>query len=623
MSLPAPLARLAKVRQTKPHEWTACCPAHDDKTPSLSITETDGGKLLWHCHAGCSQEAVQDALGGESRRHEHGEFHDKDLGEPSAAWRYRAADGRVLGVVARYETGDGKTVRPWKRNGIGWKQGAMPVPRPLYNLDKLAANSTARVLIVEGEKCADAAGRLFPEMIATTWPGGCKAVRNADLSPLKSRDVILWPDADAPGRAAMLEVQRAVGGHLIEPPAGKPEGWDVADATLEEARELLRQAAHNRGSVIVGAERSRPRTDLFDRPPEPPPMIVAGFEPRDAGAMPGAGGAGKTTLELTIAVQTILGWSIFGTLDVLQPGPVLFVTAEDGRERIEYRLHRICQAYNLGQDLQRRVLNNLHIEDLSATRARLVQADAYGNLMRTPLADQIAEGYRGRGLARIVFDPVVFFGPGERFVNDGEAEVMHAGRFLAAELRCAVKFLAHVGKANARGGSTDQYAGRGGSALADNGRFVHVLALHTGDSKELPPAAVKPAEIANGHILRLHVAKLTDAIRPPAPIWLRRTGWRFDLVPVTASDPEAIRTVRVVALRDFVAAELDRGIRHSRNTLEGARDRLEFKPPRAEVRELIHEAVERGHLVELERPAGERRRGPSTFLQPASARREA
>jgi hypothetical protein len=40
----------------------ACCPAHDDTNPSLSITETADGKLLWHCHAGCSQEAVQQAL---------------------------------------------------------------------------------------------------------------------------------------------------------------------------------------------------------------------------------------------------------------------------------------------------------------------------------------------------------------------------------------------------------------------------------------------------------------------------------------------------------------------------------------------------------------------------------
>jgi hypothetical protein len=39
----------------------ACCVAHDDRTPSLSVSERDG-KLLVHCHAGCDQRAVIAAL---------------------------------------------------------------------------------------------------------------------------------------------------------------------------------------------------------------------------------------------------------------------------------------------------------------------------------------------------------------------------------------------------------------------------------------------------------------------------------------------------------------------------------------------------------------------------------
>ena len=41
--------------------WIARCPAHDDRNPSLSLTERDG-RLLVHCHAGCSQNAVIEAL---------------------------------------------------------------------------------------------------------------------------------------------------------------------------------------------------------------------------------------------------------------------------------------------------------------------------------------------------------------------------------------------------------------------------------------------------------------------------------------------------------------------------------------------------------------------------------
>jgi putative DNA primase/helicase len=44
--------------------WTARCPAHDDRTPSLSLTDTRDGKVLVRCHAGCEQERVIAALRG-------------------------------------------------------------------------------------------------------------------------------------------------------------------------------------------------------------------------------------------------------------------------------------------------------------------------------------------------------------------------------------------------------------------------------------------------------------------------------------------------------------------------------------------------------------------------------
>jgi len=59
------IPHLRKARETQRNgvrQVIACCPAHDDTNPSLSITETADGKLLWKCHAGCSQEAVRQAL---------------------------------------------------------------------------------------------------------------------------------------------------------------------------------------------------------------------------------------------------------------------------------------------------------------------------------------------------------------------------------------------------------------------------------------------------------------------------------------------------------------------------------------------------------------------------------
>ena len=42
--------------------WKACCPAHDDSTPSLHIT-AEAGKVLLHCFAQCTTRAIVEALG--------------------------------------------------------------------------------------------------------------------------------------------------------------------------------------------------------------------------------------------------------------------------------------------------------------------------------------------------------------------------------------------------------------------------------------------------------------------------------------------------------------------------------------------------------------------------------
>jgi DNA primase len=57
------LAVLKGVRQTGPGRYMARCPAHDDRSPSLSLRETDDGRILIHCYAGCGAAAVMESLG--------------------------------------------------------------------------------------------------------------------------------------------------------------------------------------------------------------------------------------------------------------------------------------------------------------------------------------------------------------------------------------------------------------------------------------------------------------------------------------------------------------------------------------------------------------------------------
>ena len=57
------LPRLEKLKKTNQDKWTALCPAHDDRTPSLSVRELDDGKVLLTCWAGCSIGEIVAALG--------------------------------------------------------------------------------------------------------------------------------------------------------------------------------------------------------------------------------------------------------------------------------------------------------------------------------------------------------------------------------------------------------------------------------------------------------------------------------------------------------------------------------------------------------------------------------
>lgn len=57
------LAMLDGVRETGPGRWIARCPAHPDRSPSLSIRAVDDGRVLIHCFAGCDTESVLAAVG--------------------------------------------------------------------------------------------------------------------------------------------------------------------------------------------------------------------------------------------------------------------------------------------------------------------------------------------------------------------------------------------------------------------------------------------------------------------------------------------------------------------------------------------------------------------------------
>ena len=188
-------------------------------------------------------------------------------------------------VVCRFP---GKRLRPLWWDGSQWLWKAPPAPRPLYNLDALQQRPNAPVLIVEGEKTADAAAKLFPSAIAITWPSGCKAFTKADWSPIKGRRCTLWPDADAVGRDAMAKLAihllkaGAAQVRIIQPPADVPEGWDLADADWSIADAAAYLKANRSPPIELPELAPLPEPELpIDPDPLPAPdadFICLGFD---------------------------------------------------------------------------------------------------------------------------------------------------------------------------------------------------------------------------------------------------------------------------------------------------------------------------------------------------------
>lgn len=224
-------------------------------------------------------------------------------GIPERVWEYRDDKGRLLGFIYRFITSDGgKETLPlvWGHHVVSkaeeWRWMQFPEPRPLYGLDRLAAKPDAWVLLVEGEKCADAPVELLPNAVVVSWPGGSKATSKVDWRPLIGRNIYAWPDCDfkretltraekaegvsaddkpilpedeQPGMKAMLQIRDALSkldDQLkfkivdIPKPGEKPDGWDIADA-IEEGMDGPKLLA------MIRRVRAEPAPEPVDAPP--------------------------------------------------------------------------------------------------------------------------------------------------------------------------------------------------------------------------------------------------------------------------------------------------------------------------------------------------------------------
>lgn len=192
---------------------------------------------------------------------------------------YRNTEGQLVGYVLRIVTNDGKItpqITYCKSSETGesrWCLHAMPRPRPLYGAQELSIRPDDKVIVTEGESCRDAARDLWPGMLSVSWCGGTAGAKHTDWSPLYGRDVVLWPDNDAPGVMVMDEIAAELHAHgatvrIVEVPGtNKAKGWDIVDALKEDEKDSVKGWVKRRLAAWTPP------------PPEPPEPLIEEYSP--------------------------------------------------------------------------------------------------------------------------------------------------------------------------------------------------------------------------------------------------------------------------------------------------------------------------------------------------------
>jgi DNA primase len=197
------IARALKARRSGSC-WMAKCPRHDDRNPSLSIREVDG-KVLVHCHAGCTQRDVIETLKAKglwpqrsvNRRRAIAATYD--YGDEAGSVLYQVVRTHPKGFFQRRSDGHGGWINKKSKRQV------------LFHLRELV--EAPIVFVVEGEKDVETLrGQGF---VATTNAGGAEAPWLPEFTEaLAGREVILIPDNDGPGRERAARIARALLGHV-------------------------------------------------------------------------------------------------------------------------------------------------------------------------------------------------------------------------------------------------------------------------------------------------------------------------------------------------------------------------------------------------------------------------
>jgi AAA domain len=301
--------RLEGVVRNNGTTATARCPAHEDRSPSLSLRHIEGSVLL-HCFAGCHAEDVLAALG----------LGLADLYDEPRGATYRYDDGRTV------HRSPGKRFR---------QSGNTTGRASLYRLSAVekAISKGVVVALVEGEKDVHALESLG--VVATTNPMGATNWHKVDPSPLNGGRIVVIPDADEAGRTWAHAVRASLAGRsesltFLAPKVGK----DPADhiAAGHRLDEFVPLELGDDDSPSVETMRRIRLTPASEIKPRPVRWTWNGRIPAGEFTLtPGRGGIGKSTFHAWVVAHLTRGTLPgvhFGT-----PKPCIIAASEDSWAR--------------------------------------------------------------------------------------------------------------------------------------------------------------------------------------------------------------------------------------------------------------------------------------------------
>jgi hypothetical protein len=458
-------SHLAKAKRSGAG-WVACCPAHEDGTPSLSINDGDKGPVF-KCHAGCSQESVLNAIEalGVQIRKVNGNGHDHDAQpvltlESLAAAKGLAvttlADNHVVsddgGVGFKYVSRDGVVIgTKWRKSlgggadgkGFRWSRGTPDAKPTLYGLWRIERDyaNDGRVILCEGETDA-----------LTLWQFGYTAlgIPGADMW---RED---WEREIPDGAKVYVVIEPDHGGRTLEakfqksklkkrvlfirmPESEKdPNALHMTGEPFAEAFDEMIKAAD---PAVQRRNRALDWPTLALEPP--PPRLWAIDHWLGMGhvtLLAGAGGSGKTSVAQALASCLALNRDYLDNVPATRR--VLMWACEDDKHELHRR--QLLIANKLGAKLQD--FTNLFVHSYDGEQVELAGL-ADGRLVAAPMLDELCEQIGDYKADVLVLDNIARLYAGNENDRHQVTNFMAMLTGAAKATNAAVLLLGHPGKA--------------------------------------------------------------------------------------------------------------------------------------------------------------------------------